>query len=302
MSIVKQIRPAKKETMLKIFEKIRYRIVKYRTSKILNARMLRGILASSMRNLDYTKPQTWEFSCFSQNGEDGIIDVLTSRVQDPNKYFIEIGAHNGLENCSSYLSLVKKYSGIMVEGSRRFSRESQILMSGLNDGVKSLQLFVTLKNINKLVEASLHKKPDLFIIDIDGNDYYLVKSILENGIKPAIFVVEYNSTYGPSRKVTIKYDENFLYSKAHPSQLYYGASIAAWKDLFCQQDYQFISVDSSGVNAFFVDKSRFDANFLESIRGCDFTENLFELRKFKLPHHERFDLIKEQDFFEISQT
>lgn len=288
--------------MTNLIEKIRYRIVKHRSAKVVDARMLRGILSSSLRNLDLSNPHSWEFSCFSQNGEDGILDVLTRQVRNPKKYFIEIGAHNGLENCSSYLSLVRQYSGIMVEGNPKLSREAEILMSGVNSGVESMAMFITLANIQQLLGASVHRQPDLFIVDIDGNDYYIVKRILESDVRPAIFAVEYNSTYGPTRKLTIKYDENFIYWKAHPSQLYYGASIAAWRDLFSRHGYQFVSVDSNGVNAFFVDAGRFDPAFLGQVRGCEYMENFFELRKFKIPHEQRFELIKDQDFFEIFAT
>lgn len=285
--------------MAKLIEKIRYRIVKYLSAKVVDSHMLRGILSSSLRDVDLSDPRTWEFSCFSQNGEDGILDVLTRQIINPKKYFIEIGAHNGLENCSSYLSLVRQYAGIMVEGSPKLSREAEILMSGVNSGVESIQMFVTLDNIDQLLKASVHRQPDLFIVDIDGNDYYIVKHILESDVRPAIFAVEYNSTYGPTRKLTIEYDENFIYWKAHPSQLYYGASISAWQDLFSRHGYQFVSVDSNGVNAFFVDPSRFAPAFLSSVRGCEFMENFFELRKFKVPHEQRFELIKDQAFLEI---
>jgi len=287
------------ELMKNLMEKIRYRIVKHRTAREVNARILRGILASSLRQVDVCNPATWEFSCFSQNGEDGIVDFLTRLIINPNKYFIEIGAHNGLENCSSYLSHVRQYSGIMVEGSPRLSREAEILMSGVNWGVECVQMFVNLNNIDHLLKSSAHLQPDLFVVDIDGNDYYIVRRVLESDVRPAIFVVEYNSTYGPTKSLTIKYDDDFLYSKAHPSQLYYGASISAWKNLFEKHNYQFVTVDSNGVNAFFVDKSRFDVSFLETINGCDFSENFYELRKFKVPHGIRFKLIEGLAFVEM---
>ena len=284
--------------MQNFLQKISYKIIKKRTEKDVNSKMLRGILSSSSRDLDISNPHTWEFSCFSQNGEDGILDVLTKRIRNPNKYFIEIGSHNGLENCTTYLGLVRQYSGIMVEGDRSLSRDCAILMSGVNWGIESVQMFVTLENIDQLLKKALHINPDLFVVDIDGNDYYIVKHILDSKVRPAIFVVEYNSTYGPMRKLTIKYDKDFIYWKAHPSQLYFGASISAWKDLFIQKDYHFIGVDSNGVNAFFVDNSRFDENFLRLIKPCDYKENFYELQKFKIPYSQRFDLIKEQLYLE----
>ena len=286
--------------MQNLFEKIRFRIVKSKMTRKMESRMLRGILSSSLREIDLSDPHTWEFSCFSQNGEDGIIDVLTRRIIKPNKYFIEIGAHDGMENCSSYLSLVRNYSGIMVEGNATLSRDSKILMAGVNWGVDSVQMFITLNNIDQLLSKLLHTDPDLFIMDIDGNDYYLVKHILDSKVRPAIFVVEYNSTFGPKQKLTIKYDKEFVYWNAHPSQLYYGASISAWKDLFGIHNYQFIGVDSNGVNAFFVEKSKFDNDFLEGVRACEYKENFYELQKFKIPNNERFELIKDMPLIETS--
>lgn len=69
----------------------------------------RGAVGSSTRNLNPSLPATWEFSAFSQNGEDGILDFLTSKILDPNKYFIEIGTSNGLANNTAYLAFVKKF-------------------------------------------------------------------------------------------------------------------------------------------------------------------------------------------------
>jgi len=54
----------------------------------MNMALSRGAATSALRNVDLTKPDTWEFSGFSQNGEDGIIDVLTRQILKPNRYFI----------------------------------------------------------------------------------------------------------------------------------------------------------------------------------------------------------------------
>lgn len=60
--------------------------------------LARGAATSALRNLDMSNLSSWEFSGFSQNGEDGIIDVLTRNIVEPNRYFIEIGASDGVEN------------------------------------------------------------------------------------------------------------------------------------------------------------------------------------------------------------
>ena len=37
---------------------------------------------------------------------------------------------------------------------------------------------------------AFHENPDLFSLDIDGNDFYIAKAILDGGFRPKIFVVE----------------------------------------------------------------------------------------------------------------
>lgn len=251
----------------------------------------RGALGASTRSVDDSKPITWEFSAFSQNGEDGIIDFLITKLLISNKYFIEIGTSNGLANNTAYLALVKKFSGIMVEGSRLHSKNTRFIYKIFNKGVLSLNSFVTLENIKELLSKSTTKAPDLFALDIDGNDFYLTKSILIQGFRPSIFVVEYNSNFGPEIAVTIPYTSNFDYSKAHVSRLYYGASIKAWIYLFSEFNYDFVTVDSNGINAFFVYRDAFSQDFLSNLDGLPFVDNKVEYQLFGLSWEDRYKLI-----------
>jgi hypothetical protein len=248
------------------------------------------------RTLDSTDPLSWEFSGFSQNGEDGIIDYLISKLKSTNRYFIEIGASNGIENNTAWLAHAKKYSGLMIDGS---AWAIEIAKKITTPFVDSVVLFVNADNINQLKDLSVYKDPDLFSLDIDGNDYYMVKLILESGFRPKIFVVEYNSAYGPEQSKTIQYAADFDIHKAHTSHLYYGVSIHGWKNLFHKHGYTFITTDSNGVNGFFADASQFDREFLSKIKGLPFRENAFQMRKFKFGWEKQFELIKDMNFFEI---
>jgi hypothetical protein len=139
----------------------------------------------------------------------------------------------------------------------------------------------------------MSRTPDVMSIDIDGNDLHIARVLLEAGrLRPRIVVVEYNSVFGASRSVTIPYSEDFVFGRAHPSELYYGASIAAWRSFLEVQGYRFVTVDSCGVNAFFVDEGCFDAAFIAAVRGTDFRENQYQLRKFRAPSDEQFRQIE----------
>jgi hypothetical protein len=58
--------------------------------------------------------------------------------------------------------------------------------------------------------------------------------------------------FGSSARVSIPYDENFSYSKAHYSTLYWGASIGAFNYLANVKGYSLVGSNSNGNNIFFV--------------------------------------------------
>jgi hypothetical protein len=279
------------------------RAIKYfrhlRAMQRVNLALARGGATSRLRNIDPLDPGSWEFSAFSQNGEDGIIDYLTEKLLTPNRYFIEIGSSDGLENNTAWLAIAKKYSGLMIEGDNRHSAFSREIMAGLNIGVECLNLFVNRENIGDLTNNIIHKNPDVLSIDIDGNDYYITKTLIEVGLRPKIVVVEYNSVFGPFNSATIRYRDDFDCSKAHRTQLYYGVSITGWKIFFKPYDYKFITVEKNGVNAVFVDIGAFEPDSFKDLKGIDFNENFFQMRRFKVNWEQQFELIKEMDFFEI---
>lgn len=262
----------------------------------------KGNASSSLRNIDDTNPATWEFSGFSQNGEDGILQVLRTKLSNKNRYFLEIGAADGIDNNSAWPMIVEKYAGIMVEGSSALVSRAKRMVSHYSLGLEIMQLFVDKNTVKQIYEKLLFKDPDLFSLDIDGNDYYIAKEILNLGLRPKIIIVEYNSAFGPDKPITIPYKNDFVYTEAHPSEIYFGVSVQGWRHLFESNGYRFITVDQKGVNAFFVDPHFFDSNFLDNIKSIHFAENELQLRKFRVTHEEQFKMIKDLPFVEIEKN
>ena len=256
---------------------------------LLNNAFSRCAVSATTRNINPLKPETWEFSGFSQNGEDGIIEYLLSCLSDPNKYFIEIGSGNGLENNTSYLAHVKRYTGLQIEGNADSHEDALIIKPFL---VESLNLFVEENTVEQIYEKTLYKNPDVFSIDIDGMDYYITKLLLEKGLRPKIIVVEYNSAFGHERSITIPSDASFsMFKTAHP-YLYYGVSINGWRNFFTKYNYQFITVESNGVNAFFINPAEFRENVLNKIHSTEFKENTHQTRLFRKDFEGQFEMIK----------
>lgn len=259
----------------------------------------KGAAMMPARNIDLTKPTSWEFSGFSQNGEDGILDVLRKHLLESNRYFVEIGAADGIENNTGWLLIAEKYSGLLIEGSAHLVERAKRTVIGYSIGAEIHNMFVTTESVRSIKALAFCHDPDVFSLDIDGNDYYIAKAIFDNGFRPKIFVVEYNSVYGSERSETIEYKADFLFTKAHHSHLYYGVSISGWRKFFLSHGYRFVTVDRSGVNGFFVDPKCFDESFLNGIQGLEFAENKSQFMKFRKSSAEQFKLISDQKFMAI---
>ena len=270
-----------------------------RSLQRINVAMSRAAATAPLRQIDPTIPGSWEFCGFSQHGEDGIIDYLTRRLRVSNHFFIEVGAADGLENNSSWLALARSFSGLMIDGSVENSAWCKYLLTPMNYGVEILQMFVTRENVKEIAALACHRNPDVFSLDIDGNDYFIAEAVLECGLRPKIWVVEYNSAFGPERSISIRYQESFCVRHEGSLSLYCGCSITAWKKLMNKHEYQFVTVDSSGVNAIFIDRQEFEAEFVQKLRGMDFLDNISHTRQFRNTWREQFELIKDMEFVEV---
>ncbi|MBS1808086.1 MAG: hypothetical protein JST84_07845 [Acidobacteria bacterium] len=259
----------------------------------------RGAATSSLRTIDLAEPLTWEFSGFSQNGEDGVIDVLMRHIIQPNYYFIEIGASDGIENNTSWLAISRRFGGVFVEGNPIASQWCRYVFTPLNYGVEFVNMFVTQDNMTELRNLARYSNPDVFSLDIDGNDYYVAKAVLDAGFRPKIFIVEYNSAFGPTQSLTIPYKKDFQVVQSYKDNLYYGCSIAGWQKLLSPRGYKFVTVERNGVNAFFIDPTTFESSFVEAIRGKSFSENVSQAREYKTDWHQQFALIQDREFFNI---
>ena len=116
--------------------------------------------------------------------------------------------------------------------------------------LKFSKVWITLSNIVDLYKRA-SEIADVVSLDLDGNDIYLVDELLSNGIKPKLFIVEYNGKFPPSIDFKIDYSDDHVWS----SDDYFGASLASFNKLFVSHGYTLVCCNTSGANAFFVDNS-----------------------------------------------
>lgn len=194
-----------------------------------------------------------EFQVFSQFGEDGIIQYLIHNVCIQNKVFVEFGVENYEEANTRFLLMNNNWSGLVIDGDRGNVEHIKAQEYYWKHDLKAICAFITAENINQLIkDAGIEGDIGLLSIDIDGNDYWIWKEI--DVISPRIVICEYNSIFGSEHQVTIPYRPDFVRTKAHYSNLYFGASLAALCDLAEQKGYYFVGSNTAGNNAFFVRK------------------------------------------------
>ena len=218
--------------------------------------------------------QEAEFKVFSQWGDDGIIQFLINNINITSPYFVEFGVENYLESNTRFLLINNNWSGLIMDGSAShmdFVKADSIYW---RHDLTAKQAFVTAENINQLLDSeNVPDKIGILHIDIDGNDYWVWKSI--NRVMADIVIVEYNSLFGPDRSITIPYKADFYRTNAHYSNLFYGSSLLSLVDLAKEKGYAFVGCNSAGNNAYFVKNEK-----LGNLKSISAAEG-FVLSKFK---------------------
>jgi hypothetical protein len=196
-----------------------------------------------------------EFRVHSQNGEDGILQYIFSVIGFNSRRFVEIGVQNGSECNTAFLALDCGWSGLLVDGNADDIAEGQRCYRshlGISaDRVRLVCQFVTRENVNQIIEEQeISGEIDLFSLDIDGNDFWVWKSL--EVIRPRVVVVEFNASLGTEMSCTVEYDPSFDRFKKHPTGYYHGASLRALAVMGATKGYSLVGCSSCGSNAFFV--------------------------------------------------
>jgi hypothetical protein len=194
-----------------------------------------------------------EFKVSSQWGEDGIIDWLIERAQIPPiaQSFIEFGVENYRESNTRFLMQNRDWRGLIMDGNADVVAAVDEDSLRWKHDITVLPAFITRENINELISsAGFHGDIGLLSIDIDGNDYWVWEAI--HVVRPIICICEYNAVFGDAYPISTPYNPSFNRTKAHHSNLYFGASIAALRSLAAQKSYRFAGTNAAANNAFFV--------------------------------------------------
>lgn len=214
--------------------------------------LVASFLINQMKSQDmYENIQYAEFKVFSQFGDDGIIQYLVHHLKIESKTFIEFGVENYTESNTRFLLMNSNWKGLVIDGSKEninYIKNDNIYWKY---DLTAVCAFVDKKNINKtFLENNFSGEIGLLSIDIDGNDYWVWEAI--EVVSPVLVIIEYNSVFGNTDAITVPYEPKFVRTKAHYSNLYFGASLKALCLLAEKKGYAFIGSNSAGNNAYFV--------------------------------------------------
>lgn len=188
------------------------------------------------------------FRVYSQGDEDGIIQEIFLRIGATDRRFVEIGSGNGEEsNCTSYL-VHQEWSGLWVDDpghapavSRSWPdalRSKRLRFSGARVKAGEIDAFLTGEGLSGDI--------DLFVIDIDGNDYHVLKAM--TGLRPRVICVEYNASFPPPYRWIMPLNDDHQWD----GTMHYGASLSALEHMLRDKGYSLVGCSLTGANAFFV--------------------------------------------------
>lgn len=219
--------------------------------------------------------QDAEFKVSSQWGEDGIIDWLVERAEIPMEAhtFIEFGVEDYREANTRFLLQNRNWRGLILDGSSAMCETIKMDALAWGHHLTARSAFITRENINTLIsEAGFSGEIGLLSVDLDGNDYWVWEAI--EVVQPILCICEYNAIFGDIHPISTPYDRAFNRTNAHYSNLYFGASIEALRQLGAQKGYRFVGTTSAANNAFFV-REDYAQRFVDrSIQSIDASPSL----------------------------
>ena len=209
------------------------------------------ILCNQQVNMKSKSINDYEFKIFSQCGDDGIIQYLIRNLEIENDYFIEFGVGDFTESNCRFLMMNNNWSGLVMDSSFQFNKRLKKQNWYWMYDLEAKTEYITKDNINYLISSTGEKNIGILHIDIDGNDYHILKELNLEIINPSIIIAEYNSLFGFKRAITVPYRSDFNRSKAHYSNLYFGASLRALDYILKKRGYTLVGTNSTGNNAYF---------------------------------------------------
>jgi len=180
-------------------------------------------------DLTNLKEKEWKsHELFAEHGEEGILKHIFEKIGfGKNKFVLDIGAgHQEIGSSTVWLRKEYKLNSLLFDCHPRQS------MSNI------IKDFLTKENILSLLEN--HNAPnniDMLNVDIDGNDYWILKEILDSKkYSFNLIMVEINPNIPHDKTYVMPYNGG---ARKHRN-INYGAGLAAFDKLLSQYGYKLL--------------------------------------------------------------
>ena len=200
-----------------------------------------GMWQDRARNPLTARPRRY----WSQSDEDGILAEILLRLPAGGQTFLEFGVDDGRENNTMAL-LAQRWRGVWVG-----AQELAFDPVG-SPRLRYLREWVTLASLPGIVaqvrEFLGGDSPTVLSLDLDGNDYHFTEALLESGVRPDVWVGEYNGRIPVGAEWFMPYSAEAEWSGSD----YFGVSYTSLCNLLGRYGYFPVACSVQGANAFFV--------------------------------------------------
>lgn len=128
-----------------------------------------------------------DFNEFSQFGEDGLIEACLSRFGIKNEWCFEVGAYDGVRFSNVKRLWDKNWNAVLIEGDADLHEKCRRFESGR---VRCVHEHIEPASLDRiLAEQGAPKDLDFGVIDIDGQDYWILDYL--KTYRPRLLLVEF---------------------------------------------------------------------------------------------------------------
>jgi len=153
---------------------------------------------------------------YSQNSEDTFILELFRGIKR-ELFYLELGAGDGEHFSNCKLLKENGWTGISIDADNKGNGEV-------------ISAFITRENIISLIEGSVKGRGiDFLSIDLDGNDYWILKEILTY-MDPCVICMEINSQLPNDEEMVINYDPDRSWNGSFAYGMNYEAALRLMDD------------------------------------------------------------------------
>jgi hypothetical protein len=195
---------------------------------------------------------------YSQNGEDGIIAEIFRRIATSDRYFVEFGIENGLQNNTRWL-LETGWRGVWIDANpEAIAQVREVFASFIESGqLNTAHAVLSAENINDVLDdAGVPERFDFLSADIDQNTSHVWRAIAR---RSRVACIEYNASVPASAQAEAPYDPTLTWDGTN----WFGASLKALELIGREKGLSLVGCDLFGVNAFFVETSDARGRFHE---------------------------------------